>query len=230
MLKSAAVSRAAVSALLVLSGMSVVLSANDLSTYRNVRLGADLPTVARQVGVNTSQVKLVHLRPALIQELEWRPQMLASSSKTESVQEVVFSFYNGELFRVAVDYDRYAIEGMTADDLITAISAAYGVAERPGAPANILPMKYGAPEEIVARWQDSQYCFELIRSPDGPRFRLAGVLRRLEGPAQAAIAEAKRLDDKEAPQREAARIIDENAAERARLEKVRLVNKPNFHQ
>ena len=33
------------------------------------------------------------------------------SSKPEAVKEVVFSFYDGELFRIVVDYDRYETEG-----------------------------------------------------------------------------------------------------------------------
>jgi hypothetical protein len=57
---------------------------------------------------------------------------------------------------------------------------------------------------------------------------LIGVLKRLEGPAQAAILEAARLDEQEAPQRDAERIATDQEAERANLERARLVNKPNF--
>jgi hypothetical protein len=88
--------------------------------------------------------------------------------------------------------------------------------------------RYGDQEEIVARWQDSQYCFDLIRSSYGPTFRLVGALKRLRAPVQAAITEAKRLDDQEAPQRDAARKADEKEMERAKLETSRLLNKPKF--
>jgi hypothetical protein len=144
------------------------------------------------------------------------------------VNEVVFSFYNSELFRIVVSYDRSVTEGLTADDLIAAISAMYGTPEMLTPPANAVVGQYGDPEEILARWQDPEYCFDLIRSTYGPTFRLMGVLKRLQAPVQAAIAEAKRLDDREAPQRDAARIADEREVERARLEKSRLVNKPKF--
>jgi hypothetical protein len=50
----------------------------------------------------------------------------------------------------------------------------------------------------------------------------------VETPAQAAIAESVRLDNKEAPQREADRTAREDEAERVKLEKARLVNKPKF--
>jgi hypothetical protein len=187
-----------------------------------------LPAVAKQIGVSPSEAKAIHRRPALIQELEWRPQPFGPSSQTESAQNLVFSFYNGELFQISVNYDRYKTAGLTADDFIEALSATYGVAEKPAAPGNIAQGEFGAQGEIVARWQDSQYSFDLIRSSYGPTFRLVGVLKRLRSPVQAATTEAKRLDDQEAPQRDAARIADEKETERAKLEKSRLENKPNF--
>jgi hypothetical protein len=92
--------------LLLFASMPASASAADLSKYRNFRLGTDLGTIAKQVGASPSQAKVIHRRPALIQELEWRPQPLGPSSQTESAQEVVFSFYGGELFRIAINYDR----------------------------------------------------------------------------------------------------------------------------
>jgi hypothetical protein len=215
-------------ALLTLGVMSAAPAIRDLSKYRSFRLGTDLATVAKQAGMSPTRASVVHRLPALIQELDWRPQPLGSSPKTESAQEVVFSFYDGELFRVAINYDRYQTEGLTADDVIDAISATYGIAEKPPAPANAVEGGSGGLEEIVARWQDSQYCFDLIRSSYGPTFRLIGALKRLQAPALAAITEAKRLEDREAPLKEAARIAAEKEAERAKLEKSRLENKPKF--
>lgn len=208
--------------------MSAATAAGDLSKYRNFQLGTDLSTVAKQAGANPSQARVVHRRPALVQELEWRPQPFGSSSQTEPVKEVVFSFYDGELFRISINYDRYATEGLTADDLVKAISATYGVAAQPAAPAKAAPGLYGDEEEVLARWQDSQYCFDLIRSSYGPTFKLVAVLKRLETPAQAAIIEAALLDNKEAPQREAERTAREEETERAKLEKARLANKAKF--
>jgi hypothetical protein len=218
-------------ALLVVGGvLSAATVAKDLSRYRDFQLGSNLATVARQVGASPSEAKVIHRRPVLIQELNWRPQGLGPSSQTESVQEVVFTFYDGELFQIAVNYDRYETEGMTADDLIEAISATYGAAENPKLPANAAEGQYGEKEEIVARWQDSRYSYDLIRSSYGPGFKLTGVLKRLEAQAQTAIHEAKRLDDQEAPQRAATQIADEKEAERAKLQKARLLNKPRFRQ
>ena len=208
--------------------MSVTTFAADLSKYRDIQLGTDLPTVARQVGATPTQAKVIHSRPALVQELGWSPRPFGPSSQKESVKGVVFTFYNGELFQIAVDYDRYETEGLTVDDFIDAISIAYGPAGRPTAPATVAPGSYGDQEEILAQWQDSQYRFDLIRSSYGSSFKLVGVMKRLEVPAQAATLEAKRLDDQEAPQRDAARLASEEEAAKAKLEKARLVNKPRF--
>lgn len=221
------ISRAALTSFLV-GMMSATAGAADLAKYRNFQLGTDLPAVAKQIGVSPSEAKAIHRRPALIQELEWRPQPLGPSPQTESAQKLVFSFYNGELFQIAVNYDRYKTAGLTADDFIEALSATYGVAEKPAAPGNTAQGEFGGQDEIVARWQDSQYSFDLTRSSYGPSYRLVGILKTLQSPVQGAITEAKRLDDQEAPQRDAARIADEKETERAKLEKSRLENKPNF--
>lgn len=222
---------AGIAGLLAAAGLSLRLAtaspADGLSKYRGFQFGADPSTIARQAGADLSQVKVIHSRPALIQELEWRPQGHGMSSQTESAKNVLFSFYANELFRIVVDYDRYETEGMTADDLVEAISVTYGIASKPAVPAKAA-QNYGDPEEIVAQWQDPQYRFELLRYSYGPTFKLVGVSKKLEGPAQAAILEAKRLDDQEAPQRDAARLASEAGATKAKLEKARLVNKPKF--
>ena len=80
----------------------------------------------------------------------------------------------------------------------------------------------------MAEWQDPQYRFELVRSQYGPTFRLVGVLKKMEEPSRVALLEAARLDDAEAPQREAERKTKDDETERARLEKARRANKPTF--
>ncbi len=222
------VSRSALTSFFVIVLMSAASLAADLSKYRGFQLGTDLPTIAKQTGANPSEAKTVQSRPALIQELEWRPRPLGASSITEAAQLVTFSFYNGDLFRIVVNYDRYETEGLTTDDMVEAISAGYGTAARPIQPAKFEPGSYGYEEEVLTQWQDSEYRFDLVRSSFGPSFKLVGVLKRLEAPVQVAIVEAARLDDKEAPQREAARILSEEDATRAKLDKARLLNKPKF--
>jgi hypothetical protein len=202
--------------------------AGDLSRYRDFQFGTDLATVAKQAGRTSSDAKVIHRRPALIQELAWRPQPLGWSARPESAQDVVFSFYNGELYGIVVDYDRNETEGLTTADIVEAISATYGIAAPLNAMAQAAQDPDGEQEIVLARWQDAQYRFELIRSSYSPSFRLVGVRMRLETAAHTAIMAAKRIDDQEAPQRDAARIASEAAAANTKLEKARLANKPKF--
>jgi hypothetical protein len=104
----------AFSSLVVLEMISAAAGAGDLARYRKFQLGTDLAAVAKQAGAKPSEAKVIHLRPALIQELSWRPQPLGASAQREPAKEVVFSFYNGELFQISTNYDRYETEGTTS--------------------------------------------------------------------------------------------------------------------
>jgi len=213
---------------LLLGLTTVAASAADLSKYRNFQLGTDLPTVAKQMGANPSLAKVIDRRPSLIQELDWFPQPLGPTSKTEPVKEVVFSFYDGKLYRIAVNYDRYETEGLAAADFIETISARYGIATKPTGPSTAGQDSNGDREDVLARWEDPLYRFDLTRSSYRPSFTLIAVDKTLDASAQTAILESKRLDDQEAPQRDAARKASEEEAAQAKLDKARLVNKPNF--
>lgn len=221
--QTAAFSRLAIASFLVFGAMS----AQDLSKYRTFQLGTDLPAVTAQAGVDAAQVKTIESRPAVIQELDWRP-IPSGLSQPEPVDDVVLSFFNGVLYRIAVNYDRHDTEGLTADDFIETLSAGYGIAERPTVPPVAARETYSGAGIVVARWQDSQFRFELTRASFGAAFSLVGVLKSVEAPARASIEEAARLDVQEAPQRDAERLAGERVAEQARLDKARLVNKANF--
>jgi hypothetical protein len=202
--------------------------AEDLSMYRSFQLGTDLLTVAKQAGVDPAGARVVHRRPALFQDLEWRPQFTGPTGVSDTAKEVVFSFYDGRLFRITVGYDRYQIDGLTVDDLVDAISMRYGTATRPKVVAGATPASFGDHEEVLAQWQDPKYEFSLIRSSYGRDFKLVGILNDLNAQATAATIEAVKLDLEDAPQREAARVAKEDETERVRLEKARLANKANF--
>jgi len=219
---------AAVISVILCGVISAAGAPADLSGYRGFRFGADLAAVGRQADADVSQAKLIHGRPAVMQDLAWRPQRLGAGHQDESADDVVFSFYNGGLYRIAISYDRYKTEGMTVEDMIDAVSTMYGPAETLTPPLKAASGRYGDEDEVVARWQDPQYSFDLIRTSYGPAFRLVGVIKSLDAQAQAAMAEAKRLDELDAPQREAAKAAKEETAAKAKLEKTRLANKARF--
>src|SRR6185295_9809419 len=85
------------------------LNGQGQAQYRDFLLGSDLASVAKLARIDGSTAKMIHERPALMQDLEWRPTHWMSDSaanQSDPIQQVTFSFYNDQLFRVVVDYDR----------------------------------------------------------------------------------------------------------------------------
>jgi hypothetical protein len=206
--------------------------AQDLSTYRDFRFGSGLPSVATQTKLNPSDAKTIHRRPALIQELEWRPgrALGPSSVPPDSVKELLFSFYNGKLFQIVVRYDRHQTEGLTDSDVIQAISATYGFAGRPTSKDITFSTSqvYNDSEKVIACWEDEQYSFNLYRSSYEPTFGMIIFSKRVDILARAAVATAIRLEEQEAPQRELARQNAEAKKSRLAEEKARVLNKAAF--
>lgn len=216
-------------AFVVLCGVvgTSALGAEELSTYRGFQLGMDLSAAAKQAGIEASEAELVHQRPALIQKLEWQPSALHKSGDGDTIKEGLLSFYNGTLYRIAVTYDRDRVEGLTTDDMIAAISSTYGIATRPKADI-AYHSNYAEMAQVIARWQDSQYSFNLVRSGYGDSFALVMYSKRLDALAAAAITEAARLDTAEAPERAVEASRRQEQDHRLSLEKARQVNAPIF--
>jgi len=216
---------------IVLSGYSV--GAQGHAQYRDFRLGGDLASVATLAGVAASDAKVIHERPAVMKELSWRPSYWISGSskpQTDPVQQIIFSFYNDQLFRLVIEYDRRRTDGMTDGDMIQAISVAYGpqMTAKLGtttAAVSQIEAESGTP---LARWGDSEYSVVLYRSAYVSAFRLVVTSPKLDALARTAAAQALRLDTREAPQRELARQQKEKEDARAAQEKAREANKALF--
>ena len=201
----------------------------DLSRYRQFRLGMTLAAVTHEVGP-TPEVRVIHQRPALIQELAWHPpHPLAKLPDEEAVREVLFTFYEGELWRMVIDYDRWRTEGLTTDDILEALAPQYGPATRPRM-AIMDSISKGAhfSDEIVANWRDARYALTLFRPTYLSSFGLVMTDRRLDGLARRAIQEALRLDLHEAPQRDRDRERAQNEEARVKEVKARQTNKGTF--
>jgi hypothetical protein len=198
----------------------------DLSKYRDFSLGMSLPELSNQVDLRPLQTKVIQKHPAVIQELTWWPSGSSDHSLiADSVRQIFFSFYNGELFRILVTYDRDATHGLTAEDMVEAISTKYGNAKRPAGeisfPTNEL---YRSTEKVVARWEDSQYSINLVRSRFLNSFALVMFSKRLDARADAAIAKSIKLEGQEDPQKE----IDRQKKETDDLEAARQRNRKIF--
>lgn len=193
-------------ALLLLS--TPVIFAQDLSKYRSFSLGMSLADVSKQVNETPADARIVQQGAPLIQELMWWPgQSYPSPTPPESVQDVLFSFYKGNLYKIAVTYESAATEGLTAEDMVRAVSAKYGAA---AAPVVTIPPAASSTDnstrEAIAFWEDAQYLLTLSRSSLSDAFQLVMYSKQLNGQADAAIAEALKHEREGAPQREIARV------------------------
>ena len=205
------------------------LSAQDQMRYREFQLGSDVASVVQLIGAASTDIKLVHQRPAVIQDVEWRPRFSSRGTTlhTDPVELIVFRFYDGQLFRVVVDYDRDRTEGMTESDLIEAIAAEYGQTSRVLPTLNRAPTP-GTADAPVAIWGGKESSVTLLRVAYPVSFRLVVAFTHLDNLARTASAEAVRLDAKEAPQREIARQKKASDEALAALEKAKTENKAVF--
>jgi hypothetical protein len=224
---------AAVVVAVLLLLMVAGLESQGRAQYRDFQLGGDLASVAALAGIDRSTAKLIHERPALMQDLEWRPtHWMSDSSATQSdpIQQVTFSFYNDQLFRVVVDYDRDRTAGLTDADMIEGISQAYGPSAKPVAKKPSMLGIGAEPESgsVISRWEGTDYTVALYRSTYSTTFRMIVTMPRLDALARSADAQALKLDAREAPQREVARQKKEADDARTSLEKARAANKATF--
>jgi hypothetical protein len=206
-----------------------VISAQDLSRYREFQLGMSLVAVAQQVGI-TPEARVLHQRPELIQELIWQPpRILGSSPPEDSVRKVLFSFYNGQLFRIVVNYEWERTEGLTVEDMVEALSVTYGRATLPATEIiSSLSRVHTDSDRIMAHWEDPQHSLDLVRPSYASTFGLVVFSKRLEALARAASVEAIRLDEQEAPKWATDRKQKQEDEDHARQETARRANKLTF--
>jgi hypothetical protein len=197
------------------------VAAQDFGRYREFELGSAVAAVSTLTGVATSELKGIHQRPAVIQELTWRPPYGARRSPIadiESVEQMIFDFYDDRLYR------------LTDADMIEAISAVYGSPIRPVGPRRgQSTAPYDDAGTRIAQWGNESNSVALYRlSSYATTFKLVMTAEPAAALARTAAARAVVLDAREAPQREAAREKKEADDRRAAEEKARVTNKATF--
>lgn len=215
--------------LLLVSAQTV--NAQETFRYREFQMGSDLVSVAKLTSTPATAAKSIHTRPADMKDLEWRPRNYSGSASPQSdpVDVMLFRFYDNQLFKIIVDYDRRRTEGMSAADMIEAISATYGpVSQVPSRQYGTPTVRYGFPDTPLAVWGDADHSVTLLRVAYPAAFRLVVVSTRLDDLARAASVSALRLDAIEAPQRERDRQKREADASAAAQEKAKTENKAQF--
>jgi hypothetical protein len=209
------------------------LDGQGLSGYRDFALRSDVASVSDLAGVSASKARTIHQRPAVLQDLEWRPMrwnLGSTAASTDPVEQIVFSFYNDQLFRVVVDYAHDRTDGMTDADMIEAISATYGTpVKRTAGAVRVASQVEVESGSAVARWGDDGRAVVLYRTSSYREvFRLIVTEPALDDLARKATNQAVRLDEREAPNREIARQKKERDDGRAAAEKARIANKAAF--
>ena len=165
-----------------------MLRGQDLSKYRAFSFGTNLATVLRHTDQKLADVKVIHSRPALIQELTWWPARLPGTPlRPDAVEQMLFSFYNGELYKMSVTYDRSSTAGLTDEDMVKSISAKYGPVT---CVALAIDFTANERQQPVASWEDSQYSFNLVRSSFTGGIELVIYSKKVNAEAELALAEA----------------------------------------
>jgi len=203
-----------------------LLQGQDLSKYHGFSLGSSLANVLKLSDQKLADVKTIHARPMLIQEFSWwPPSTLERSSHPDSVEQILFSFANGVLYKISVTYDRSSTEGLTAPDMVKSISAKYGP------PASVeseidpaMDALYNLKAGPLASWEDSQYSFGLVGTSLNDHFGLVVYSKQVNAEVELATAEAVKLEEQERPEKEA----DAKKKEADDLEVTREKNQKSF--
>jgi hypothetical protein len=189
---------------LLSSSVAALLPGADLASYRNFRLDTAVADVAKQTNLTASDTKLVSSRPARIEELDWHASWNSpAEAQSNPISEVLFRFYNGELFEMTVTYDRSQTHGLTDGDMIETISRLYGRAAGNVASemSFISSGRNRITVKVVAGWDDAHNQVSLVHLPNGTGFGLVISSRTNKALAEQALAESDRLDRAEEPQR-----------------------------
>ena len=221
--------RGGVSAACVVLAVSTVSSA-ELSRYREFELGASVATVTA-VTQNAARVRIVHSRPALLQQLEWRPRYMAGAPQADrdSIGEVVFSFVDDQLFQMSIAYAQDRTSGLTDEDMVGSLTAVYGAPSSPSPRTRTTSsaVAFDVPV-VIAEWRHADTTVVLQRKEYSESFFLVITSLPLDIIARKAQATAVAMDQREAPAREAALLKKRADDEKVAAETTRATSKKAF--
>jgi hypothetical protein len=207
-----------------------ITQAQDLTRYRGYALEGSLDAVIATSGLRPADAKVRTERPARIQELEWRaPYVGRGVEMADPVQTLTFMFYNDALYKITASYDRTRVEGLSTADIVSALSATYGTPLAGSGRAGARRLVDVPPDMVLlAAWESESASMLLLRGGYSSDLRLILVSKALALRAKSAISEGARLDEIEAPRREAERRKQESVDADAARSKTRETNKAAF--
>ena len=217
---------------MMFAGVALVLIAEsgfaqDLTRYRGYVLESSLESVVTASGSRAADARILHERPAKIQELEWRAAYVSVGAElADPVRGAVFAFYDDALYQIVVSNDRDRTGGLTDSDIIESLTAVYG--KPVPRPARVRPPAASADAVMLAHWDSPGSSLTLLRGEYSPEFKLVLMSKALSARALTAIREAGRLDAADAPRRELEQRKKEVADAEAARDKMRTTNKAAF--
>ena len=206
---------------------SQLVAAQDLSRYRSYALNSSVESVLTASAARAADVKMVHGRPSMIQELDWRvPYNGARDAVVDPVRRIMFSFCDDALYQVLVSYDADRTDGLSNSDIIESLTATYGTPLLRS--SRNRPLDAGPDSVVLAQWDSAESSVTLLRGVYSPEYQLMLTSKVLSTRARSAIREAVRLDLAEAPRRELEQRKKEAADDTAARDKIRASNKAAF--
>ena len=204
-------------------------TAAELSRYREFDLGSSVATVTAVTRTADRDLKTVHTRPALLQDIAWQPRYMSGMpvADRQSINEIVFSFVDDQLFQMTVAYDRSRTTGLTNADMVAALTELYGAPTRPSPPSRASADAVDG-VAVLAEWQHADVHVAVRRSRYTESFSLVITSLPLEAMARKARATAMTMDVREAPAREAALAKKRADDLRQADEQTRTTNKKVF--
>jgi hypothetical protein len=183
------------------------LSSAELTRYREFTLGSSLPSVTAVTKTAERDLKTIHSRPAMLQQLEWRPRYMTGAPVPgrDSIDRVVFEFVDNQLFKMSISYARDRTNGLTNADMVDSLIAVYGAPSSPSKQPVSPGSDYSSEGTVViAEWRQADATVALRHASYGEAFALVITSLSLDAIARKAQATAVILDEREAPAREAA--------------------------
>jgi hypothetical protein len=207
--------------------VQVVSASPVYSRYRGVSIGDSVSAVVASLHMTASDVAVLHARPAMIQQLTWRPNQffMGRTGAPEALAEMVLTFHLGRLARVVATYDRDRTEGLTNADLHGSFTTIYGASMLVPTPSGV---RSSSEPEIIGQWGDGETLVVLLREVYPRRIRLTVSSVAADRLLQAGLASGVRLDTIEAPTRDMVRRLSEELTQQRRDEQSRLDNKSAF--
>jgi hypothetical protein len=204
-------------------------TAAEFSRYREFDLGSSVAAVTAVTQSTARELKTIHSRPALLQEVVWQPRYMSGApvGDRNSINEIAFNFVDDRLFRMTVSYDRSRTTGLTNADMIAALTDVYGPAVSPTLQTRARSDEANS-VTVLAEWQQADTQVVLRRSQYNESFSLVITSLPLEVIAGKARATALVLDAREAPAREAALAKKRADDQRQAEEQTRTANKKVF--